>query len=118
MTPFNPENKENPTMRDLLDPAMKITDTEDAKQYKDAYIAWIQQDLDKNMGKNSISAEQIAKTNLGYYAGYYGNKTRERVEKLFMCEHPFFGSIKKNGAPTAEEALEIGKKLGEKSKKY
>ena len=59
-------------------------------------------------------AEKICKSNLGYYAGYYDNETRARVEKLFLCEHPIFGSIKENGAPTPEEAFNAGKNYAKK----
>jgi hypothetical protein len=60
----------------------------------------------------------VERHNLGYFAGYYDNETRERVERLFKCSHPIFGSIAKNGAPTAKEALAAGMvaaKLGVKT---
>lgn len=117
MTPFNPKKKKELTIGEVLDPAMKITDPEDAKQYKAAYIAWIQEDLDVNPDPNGLTAEQIANSNLGYFAGYFSNEVRERVERLFTCAHPIFGSIKDNEVPTAKEAFEMGKKLGEQLKK-
>ena len=120
-TIFNPENKKELTFREILGPAMKITDEEDAKQYLRSYIDYIQKYLDKNpfyfRRDDNKTALDIAKENLGYYAGYYDNETRKRVEKLFMCSHPVFGSIAKNGEPTPEQAFEMGKKLGKKSKK-
>jgi hypothetical protein len=61
-------------------------------------------------------ALKIQRSNLGYYAGYRDAETRERVERLFSCAHPFFGAIAEKGQPTAEEALEMGKQLGLKSK--
>lgn len=116
MTPFNPKNKNKPTVGELLDPAMQITKQEDADQYLASYIKWIQKDLDKTPNKDGLTAEQIAKSNLGYYAGYYSNETRERVEKLFKCEHPVFGSIEKNGAPGSKKAFEMGLAIGKKMK--
>ena len=53
-------------------------------------------------------AEQIERSNLGYYAGYYDSETRERVERLFKCAHPVFGAIAANGIPTVKEALAAG----------
>jgi len=53
----------------------------------------------------------IAKSNLGYYAGYYSNEVRERVEKLFCCAHSVFGSIKENGISTPQEAFDMGKNM-------
>lgn len=116
-TNFNPENKENLTYGDILEPAMKITTKKDAKQYLEQYTAYIQKFIDKNPRTDGRTAESIAKENLGYWAGYYDNKTRKRVEKLFKCSHPYFGSIEEKGIPTAKEAFEIGKKLGEKIKR-
>jgi hypothetical protein len=107
MTKFNPENKKTLTYGDCLHPAMKITDEADAQQYLADYVAYIG---DKPR-KEGLPAEQIALNNLGYFAGYYDNETRERVERLFKCSHPIFGSIAKRGAPTAEEAFEAGKRM-------
>lgn len=63
-----------------------------------------------------VKAEAIVREALGYMAGYYCNNTRERVERLFKCEHPIFGAIAKKGAVTADEAFAIGLKLGAESK--
>lgn len=106
MTKFNPQN--------CLQHAMKITDEADAQQYLADYVAYIQTALDKEPRKDGVTAAQIAASNLGYFAGYYDDKTRERVERLFKCQHPIFGSIAQVGAPTAEEAFEAGKRMGAK----
>jgi len=107
MTKFNPENKKSLTYGECLDPAMKITDAEDARQYLASYIKFQEENMQEASGKHT--AEEICKINLGYYAGYYDDETRKRVERLFVCSHPVFGSIEKNGRPTADEALECGK---------
>lgn len=83
MTKFNPENKETLTYGECLGPAMKITDEYDAKQYLDAYVSYIQKHLDKELKNDNKKALEIAKMNIGYYAGYYDNKTSKRVNKLF-----------------------------------
>ena len=111
MTKFNPENKEELTYGDLLKPAMEITDPQDAQQYLTEYVKWVQKALDKEPRDDDMTAEQIAGVNLGYYAGYYDNETRVRVEELFMCSHPVFGSIKNNGSPTPEQAFKMGEDL-------
>jgi hypothetical protein len=105
MTKFNPENKETLTYGECLHPAMKITDVEDAKQYLDAYVEYTQKHLDKDPKNDNKTALDIVKANLGYFAGYYDNETRGRVEKLFCCSHPIFGKE----VPTNEEAFECGK---------
>lgn len=112
-TKFNPEGKEKLTYGEALGTAMSITDPEDAKQYFEAYVDF----MVKHSSIKKREAIEIAKSNLGYYAGYYDNETRERVERLFCCAHPVFGSIAANGAPTPEQAYDIGVKMGEKLRK-
>lgn len=112
MTKFNPENKETLTCAEALDPAMEITEQDDADQYFRGYVAHIQKALDREPRSDNATAEDIARANLGYYAGYYGHKTRERVERLFKCAHPIFGAVAVNGAPTPEEAFTKGLELG------
>ena len=111
MTKFNPENKEMLTYGECLGPAMEITDPQDAQQYLAEYLKWIQKSRDKEPRDDDMTAEQIASANMGYYAGYYDNETRERVEKLFRCSHPVFGTIKDNGTPTPEQAFKMGEDL-------
>lgn len=108
MTPFNPEEKDAPTYGDCLRPAMEITEQADADQYMAAYVSHIQRHLDAQPREDDMTAEQIAKVNLGYFAGYYDHETRERVERLFRTRHPVFGSASA-GSPTAEEAFEAGR---------
>lgn len=65
-------------------------------------------------GKSEAEALELTRGNLGYFAGYYSHEVRERVERLYKCEHPVFGSIAKNGPPTPEAALEAGIELAKK----
>ena len=46
------------------------------------------------------------------YSLFETQKIRERVEKLFVCEHPVFGSISKNGPINAIDAFNLGQKVG------
>lgn len=107
-TIFNPKKKKVLTYGEALDPAMKITNQEDADQYKEAYINW-------QMEQMKITYEEalnIVNSNLGYYAGYYSTETRLQVEKLFNTQHPFLGKAE-DGTPTPEEIFKIGQKIGE-----
>lgn len=91
-TKFNPEGKRTLTYGECLKPAMEITEEADAAQYLEAYCAYIQTDISKKGTRpDRMTAQQIAKNNLGYFAGYYDRETRERVERLFNCQHPVFG---------------------------
>jgi len=59
-------------------------------------------------------AVRRTKENIGYHAGYFSNEIRERVERLFDCEHPFFGRIAIKGPPTVSEAFKMGQEFGAK----
>jgi len=66
-------------------PAMELTTQEDADAY---FEKCVQHSM--SFGKSRDEAEAIERSNLGYFAGYYSHETRERVERLFRCEHPIF----------------------------
>jgi hypothetical protein len=93
MTQFNPENKKTLTYKDCLSPAMQIVSQADAQQYLEAYIKYQEANMQEASGEHT--PEEICKINLGYYAGYYDRETQVRVERLFNCTHPIFGSTKK-----------------------
>ena len=118
MTTFNPENKEVLSYDECTGPAMKIVDAEDAAQYKAAYIDYVSKFHVDGKSENGLTTEEVVNHNLGYFAGYYSDETRERVERLFNCSHPVFGSIKENGAPTAAEAFHMGMAEMAKRKKH
>ena len=114
MTPFNPEDKKELSFHEIFEQALKITSKEDARQYITAYSKWIHSKYhDRTPKKEPI---EIAKESFGYWAGYYSNDVRRKVEDLFECEHPYFGSIAKNGPPTAEQAFKLGMEIGERMK--
>lgn len=77
------------TIGQKYDPAMEIADQVEA----DAYFALC---VDHSMTYHRMTraeAEALERTNLGYWAGYFSAETRARVEMLFRCSHPIFGSI-------------------------
>ena len=118
MTKFNQKGSETPTLGELLEPAMKITSKKDAEQYLNEYVLFIEKDLIAK-GKEEDAKEKalmMAKDNIGYFAGYYSEDVRRRIEDLFECKHPIFGSIKENGIPTAKEAFALGEEWAKKSK--
>lgn len=84
-------------------PAMAITTQDDADAYFEKLV-----EHTMSHGRLRPEAEQLERRNLGYFAGYYGPDTRERVERLFKTEHPIFGSIAKNGPPDPAEVLARG----------
>jgi hypothetical protein len=96
----------------LYEAAMATVDQKEADALLESLVSLCRVET----GLSHEEALEIQRSNLGYIAGYYSAGTRERVERLFSCAHPFFGAIAEKGQPTAEEAFEIGKRLGLKLK--
>jgi hypothetical protein len=95
------------TIGERYDPAMKIEDQAEA----DAFFEKLLTDqLDAGISREK--AEDIERSNLGYFAGYYDRTTRMRVERLFRCKHPVFGSVEESDALTPKEIFEKGMQLG------
>lgn len=97
----------NITIGEKYGPAMEITDANEAKAYFEKCVRHCM-----THGATREKAELIERENLGYYAGYYSNGTRRQVEKLFGCEHPYFGKIAEQGPPSPEVAFAMGKAIG------
>jgi hypothetical protein len=100
----------NITIGEKYAPAMSIGNQAEA----DAYFEQLVQH-GMSFGKTREEAEADERAGLGYYAGYYDTHTRVRVESLFKCEHPIFGSMAKNGEPSMAEALKKGLEFGKKA---
>ncbi|KKL61113.1 hypothetical protein LCGC14_2198570 [marine sediment metagenome] len=100
------------TIGKKYDTAMCMSNKEQADEYFELLV-----EHNMRMSEHSREkAEEIERTNLGYYAGYYDNETRQRVEKLFNCNHPIFGKATDDPV-TPEKALKIGMDLGTRNKK-
>lgn len=95
--------KKNITIGEKYKPAMELTTQEEADVYFEQCVAHAMA-----WGSSREEAEKIERANLGYFAGYYDSDTRERVERLYRCSHPVFGSIAEKGAPTPDEAFAAG----------
>ncbi len=98
-------------MGEVYEKAMEVTTEEEARSYFRRLIERTMQH-----GKTRGEATSIVRENLGYFAGYYGVKVRERVERLYNVEHPIFGAIAEMGVPTAEESFELGKRWATNAK--
>lgn len=97
------------TNGEKYDPAMKVTTREEAADYLAACVEHTMRACPEMPYEQALATE---KSNIGYWAGYYDDETRRRVEELYDCEHPIFGSIAKNGRPTMEAALKAGIERG------
>lgn len=108
-----PEWGPKATYAETLGPAMEITDPDHARSYFDALVRF---HLARGHCSSREQAEVLVRQNLGYYAGYYSHEARERVERLFSCEHPVFGKASA-GSPTPEEALHAGMAAGKAARR-
>jgi len=93
--------------------AMEVTTQEEADKMFESLVKICMKQRPCNRG----DAEAIQRQNLGYFAGYYSNEVRARVEKLYRCAHPIFGAIAVKGPPTAKQAFEAGRRLGKAARK-
>ena len=110
---FDPEKVY--TVGELYGPAMKITDEEEARNYMTELIVYVLEKW-KQEGRFTYAedghideAGRMVAGNLGYYAGYYGMETNVRVQRLFGCEHPIFGSAENMAKLTPEQILDMGR---------
>lgn len=92
--------------------AMQIETQEEADAYFDECV---RHQMSFGETTDRAKAEEIERSNIGYWAGY--GYDREKVERLFRCKHPVFGSVAENGHPTAKEAFELGRTVGESMRK-
>ena len=97
------------TAGELYGAAMKAQDQQTANA---CFERCVEAHLQARPERTRKEAEQIERSNLGYYAGYYDSETRRRVERLYGAIHPIFGSIIKHGEPTPEIAFEMGRIWG------
>jgi hypothetical protein len=87
---------------------MKVTDQAEA----DAMLARFVQSLIDEGCPGSHDGDHmraIARNWIAHYAGYCSDETRERVERLYQCEHPFLGAIAKTGPVDPMEAFRMGR---------
>lgn len=84
--------------------AMKVRTQDEANKF---FECLVQSCMEKRQCERK-EAEEIQRLNLGYFAGYYGEDVRARVERLYRCAHPIFGPIADNGSPTPEHAFWLG----------
>ena len=88
--------------------AKKKQTRDEAKEFFDAYVEFVAE-------ANQISHEEglkIAKSNFGYFSGYFNRETEALVNELFEAYHPCFGGRNSHDV-SAKEAFEIGQKMAE-----
>lgn len=85
----------------------------EANEYFKAYIQYIYDENTRDEVPTIKDAENRAKGNFGYYAGYYGDDIRKKIYKYYEAAHPIFGN---RYNISSEEAFNIGYALGKNKK--
>lgn len=101
---------EDPLDRAVLPMLLEVETEEEAALVIEVLV----QKFMRESGETREQATQTVRFNIGFLGGYTSNENRARIERLFKVEHPFFGSIEKNGPPSPEHAFNLGFALGEK----
>ena len=101
---MNYRGKELNTMGEVFNEALRIakTDKDEAQDFFYEYVNHISF-TNKYSWDKSI---EIAKSNLGYFAGYYNQETCDIIYKTYQCSHPIFGN--KPFTIDPEEAYKMG----------
>lgn len=88
----------------LFDAACRVQLPQDA----DLFTNLVALERLKTERESLDAARDWARQAICYWAGYFSHEVRLRVEELYGCVHPIFGSATQ-GRMTAERAYEIGR---------
>jgi len=97
--PFKPGS----TIGDMYGPAMDLKTHEEAVEYFERLVEY-----GMSQGQSRERAEEVQRSNLGYFTGYYDQETAARVFKLFRCAHPLFGTARPDAMTAFKKGLEKG----------
>lgn len=106
------EGKNLETIGAIFDEALNIAKytPSNARDFLDKYARYIESVAGITYGE----ALDRAKSNLGYFAGYYDKYTCDLIYEVYCTEHPIFG--KKPYGVSAEDAFLAGLEAGYKYK--
>ena len=99
------EGKTLETMGEIFNTALDVAETGDGDRcqaFLTSYVEYIVSESNNNVAE----AENIAKSNLGYFAGYYNSEVYETINKAYGAVHPVFGGNPFEVSP--EEAYKWG----------
>ena len=105
------ENKKYETMGEVFDLANSIAKDDNKSKCEQFLIEYAKHIIETNEKvTNYEEALNIARSNLGYFAGYYDRKTYDRINNAYGAVHPVFKTNPFDIAP--EEAYRIGLEMG------
>ena len=85
------KDKELNTMGDVFKTALDVAKRTPGKcnDFLEAYA----QEIAEDNGCSKEESLKIAKSNLGYFAGYYDTKTAKLIQDRYGAVHPIFGGL-------------------------
>lgn len=109
------EGKEFNTMGEVFNEALHYAKTDKNKAIS-FFKAYVEHIFNNNKEINTYAeAEKIAKSNFGYFAGYYDAETCDIIYNTYQCSHPIFGDKPYDVSP--EEAFKKGMEIGKNLKR-
>ena len=88
-------DQEFKTFAEIFNYGLSLCKWRKKKNAQDFFTAYIYYLYNVNTRKDVPTieyAEQCAKNNFGYFAGYYGDDVRKKVYDYFEAVHPVFGN--------------------------
>ena len=99
------EGKTLKTMGEIFNTALDVAKTGDGVRCQAFLTSYVEYIVSESKN-NDAEAERIAKSNLGYFAGYYSSEVYETINKAYGAVHPVFGGNPFEVSP--EEAYRKG----------
>lgn len=106
---MNYRGKNYNTIGEVFNLALKLAKEDPSGEAKDFFYEYVNYISTTNHYSWDKSIE-IAKSNLGYFAGYYNQEVCDIIYKTYQCSHPIFGDKPFDVSP--EEAFNKGKECG------
>lgn len=76
------------TIGEKYDPAMQVKTEVEATEY---FETLVQSSIEE--GYSREEAQDLQAKNIGYYAAYFNEETRERVYRLYKTRHPVLENL-------------------------
>lgn len=97
--------------RQVFDEALRVA-KEESKEVQEEFLIGYSQYIHKenpNEAPTYEDAVRIAKSNFGYFAGYFNNETYQLINEAYQAVHPVFGCNPFDVSP--EDAFKKGQEL-------
>ena len=97
----------------VFDILLSAKNKQEASCLFDIYIKHL---MENNIDLTKECIIERAKSNIGYFACYYGADEQDKIQNLYKCVHPIFGAVDDSKQIDQEEILATGIKIGENYK--